>query len=45
MNTKSTIEINEANFEAEVLKSSQPLLVELLKVARVELDRSLVRHS
>src|SRR4030095_6623147 len=31
MNTKSTIEINEANFEAEVLKSSQPLLVEFAK--------------
>jgi hypothetical protein len=31
MNTKSTIEINEANFEAEVLKSSQPLLVEFTK--------------
>ena len=25
---KSTIEINEANFEAEVLKSNQPVLVE-----------------
>ena len=29
MNMKETIEINEANFEAEVLKSSQPVLVEL----------------
>jgi thioredoxin 1 len=28
MNMKSTIEINEANFEDEVLKSSQPVLVE-----------------
>jgi thioredoxin 1 len=28
MNMKETIEINEANFEAEVLKSSQPVLVE-----------------
>ena len=28
MNTKPTIEINEGNFEAEVLKSSQPVLVE-----------------
>jgi len=28
MNTQSTIEINEANFETEVLKSSQPVLVE-----------------
>jgi thioredoxin 1 len=28
MNTKTTIEINEANFETEVLKSSQPVLVE-----------------
>jgi thioredoxin 1 len=28
MNMKPTIEINEANFEAEVLKSSQPVLVE-----------------
>ena len=28
MNTKPTIEINEANFEAEVLKSKQPVLVE-----------------
>jgi thioredoxin 1 len=58
---KSTIDINEANFEGEVLKSSQPVLVEfatgwslpsmtmdeirdefvdLLKVARVQLDRS-----
>ena len=62
---KSTIEINESNFENEVLKSSQPVLVEfatgwslpsmmmdgaldeiadefvdLLKVARVHLDRS-----
>jgi len=62
---KSTIQINEENFETEVLKSKQPVLVEfgtgwslpsmmlngamdeiaaefvdLLKVARVELDRS-----
>ncbi len=62
---KPTIEINESNFENEVLKSSQPVLVEfatgwslpsmmmdgaleeiadefvdLLKVARVHLDRS-----
>ena len=62
---KPTIEINEENFEAEVLKSNQPVLVEfatgwslpsmmldgaleeiadeyvdLLKVARVQLDRS-----
>ncbi len=62
---KPTIEINEANFEIEVLKSKQPVLVEfatgwslpsmmmngamdeiaaelvdVLKVARVELDRS-----
>jgi len=62
---KPTIEINEANFETEVLKSGQPVLVEfatgwslpsmmmdgaldeiadefvdLLKVARVHLDRS-----
>jgi thioredoxin 1 len=62
---KQTVEINEENFEAEVLKSNQPVLVEfgtgwslpsmmmngaldeiaaefvdLLKVARVELDRS-----
>jgi thioredoxin 1 len=28
MNMKPTIEINEANFEDEVLKSSQPVLVE-----------------
>ena len=28
MNMKPTIEINESNFEAEVLKSSQPVLVE-----------------
>jgi thioredoxin 1 len=28
MNTKPTIEINEGNFEAEVFKSSQPVLVE-----------------
>jgi thioredoxin 1 len=28
MNIQPTIEINEANFEAEVLKSSQPVLVE-----------------
>ena len=28
MNMKATIEINEANFEIEVLKSSQPVLVE-----------------
>jgi thioredoxin 1 len=28
MNMKPTIEINEANFEIEVLKSSQPVLVE-----------------
>ena len=28
LNMKSTIEINEANFESEVLKSSQPVLVE-----------------
>jgi thioredoxin 1 len=28
MNMKTTIEINEANFEREVLKSSQPVLVE-----------------
>jgi thioredoxin 1 len=28
MDMKPTIEINEANFEAEVLKSSQPVLVE-----------------
>jgi len=65
MNMKPTIEINEANFEIEVLKSKQPVLVEfatgwslpsmmmngamdeiaaelvdVLKVARVELDRS-----
>jgi thioredoxin 1 len=65
MNMKSTIEINEKNFENEVLKSTQPVLVEfatgwslpsmmmdgaleeiadefvdLLKVARVHLDRS-----
>src|SRR5437868_192342 len=65
MSMKPTIEINEANFETEVLKSSQPVLVEfatgwslpsmmmngaldeiavefvdLLKVARVQLDRS-----
>jgi thioredoxin 1 len=65
MSMKPTIEINEANFEIEVLKSSQPVLVEfatgwslpsmmmdgaleeiaaefvdLLKVARVQLDRS-----
>jgi hypothetical protein len=31
MNTKSTIEIHEANFEAEVFKSSQPALVEFVK--------------
>ena len=62
---KPTIEINDANFEIEVLKSNQPVLVEfstgwslpsmtldgtleeiasefvdLLKVARVQLDRS-----
>ena len=62
---KPTIDINESNFEIEVLKSSQPVLVEfatgwslpsmmmdgaldeiadeyvdLLKVARVQLDRS-----
>jgi thioredoxin 1 len=62
---KSTIDINESNFESEVLKSRQPVLVEfatgwsfpsvmmdgaldeiatefvdLLKVARVQLDRS-----
>ncbi len=63
---KPTIEINESNFENEVLKSSQPVLVQfatgwslpsmtivdgaldeiaaeyvdLLKVARVQLDRS-----
>jgi len=62
---KSTIEINESNFETEVLKSTQPVLVEfatgwslpsmmldgaldeiatelvdLVKVARVHLDRS-----
>jgi thioredoxin 1 len=30
MNMKETIEINEANFEAEVLKSSQPVLVEFV---------------
>jgi thiol-disulfide isomerase/thioredoxin len=65
MNMKPTIEINDANFETEVLKSSQPVLIEfasgwslpsmmmdgaleeiadefvdLLKVARVHLDRS-----
>ena len=65
MSMKPTIEINESNFENEVLKSSQPVLVEfatgwsfpsmmmdgaleeiadefvdLLKVARVHLDRS-----
>src|SRR5438552_2588355 len=65
MNMKTTNEINEANFESEVLKSNQPVLVEfatgwslpsmmmngamdeiaaefvdLLKVARVQLDRS-----
>src|SRR5438105_8567913 len=65
LNMKSTIEINEENFEIEVLKSNQPVLVEfatgwslpsmmmdgaleeiadefidLLKVARVQLDRS-----
>jgi thioredoxin-like negative regulator of GroEL len=28
MNMKPTIEINEANFETEGLKSSQPVLVE-----------------
>jgi thioredoxin 1 len=28
MNMKPTIEVNEANFEAEVLKSRQPVLVE-----------------
>ena len=28
MNMKPTIEINEANFETEVLKSRQPVLVE-----------------
>jgi thioredoxin 1 len=28
MNMQSTIEINEANFETEVLKSNQPVLVE-----------------
>ena len=28
MSMKPTIEINEANFEIEVLKSSQPVLVE-----------------
>ena len=28
MNMKPTIEVNEANFEAEVLKSTQPVLVE-----------------
>jgi thioredoxin 1 len=28
MNMKTTIEINETNFEIEVLKSSQPVLVE-----------------
>ena len=28
MNMKTTIEINEANFETEVLKSNQPVLVE-----------------
>src|ERR1700720_1135037 len=28
MNMKPTIEINEANFETEVLRSSQPVLVE-----------------
>jgi thioredoxin 1 len=28
MNMKPTIEVNEANFEAEVLRSSQPVLVE-----------------
>ncbi len=28
MNMKSTIEVNEAKFETEVLKSSQPVLVE-----------------
>src|SRR6266436_362702 len=44
---KPTIEINEGNFETEVLKSRQPVLVEFaneftdcLKVARVQLDRS-----
>jgi thioredoxin len=66
MSMKPTIDINESNFEIEVLKSSQPVLVEfatewslpsmmivdgaldeiaaeyvdLLKVARVQLDRS-----
>ncbi len=65
MSMKPTIDINESNFENEVLKSSQPVLVEfatgwslpsmmmdgaleeigdefvdLLKVARVQLDRS-----
>jgi len=65
MSMEPTIEINEANFETEVLKSSQPVLVEfatgwslpsmmmgraleeiaaefvdLLKIARVQLDRS-----
>jgi thioredoxin 1 len=65
MSTKSTFELNESNFESEVLKSTQPVLVEfatgwslpsmlmdgaleeiggefvdLLKVARVQLDRS-----
>ena len=65
MNMKQPIKINEANFENEVLKSSQPVLVEfatgwslpsmmlngaleeisaefvdVLKVARVQLDRS-----
>jgi len=28
MTMKPTIEINEANFEAEVLKSAQPVLVD-----------------
>ena len=65
MSMKSTIDITESNFEIEVLKSNQPVLVEfatgcslpsmmmdgaleeiadefvdLLKVARVHLDRS-----
>ena len=65
MSMKPTIEINEANFESEVVKATQPVLVEfatgwslpsmmmdgaldeigdefvdLLKVARVQLDRS-----
>jgi thioredoxin 1 len=30
MNMKRTIEINESNFETEVLKSSQPVLVEFV---------------